>query len=850
MVTVKGYTMKKPYSVFALAACIAMASPAIAQGVDDPDRQVRSNILEEVYVTARKRTEKLQETPVAVSALDADALAEAGITAITDLQQSVPGLQFGESGSKTPAIFIRGIGQREAAAVLDPGVGVYLNGIFIARQDAQLLDTVDTQSIQVLRGPQGTLFGKNNTGGAILVSTREPDLESLEGALLLRPGNFGRLDAKFSGNIPLVEGKLGLRFALNSKRTDGYFENRFDGGTFGDEDRLAATGRLLWDLSDTFTVDLFGYWSRQDELSTGISCILQNPESNIAQLRYPNRPDFADACAASEAAVADRELVVNRADSRIAMDTSIVALTLNWALSDDYELKSISGLSFQNNIIRNDDQDGTQISAVNNGSIALNSTLEADGEPVPDEERMQFSQELQLNGAAFEDRLQFTLGAFASLETIDNNPFAQLIGPKGLGGIRPSTACAAGSPELAVFCLGADEGVVFPLATFLATRSNLENKSWALFAQGSFDLTEYLSLTVGGRYTFEERERDLTIFEVDHQEYGQRLSAFGFPTSYIDQAGFYSPVPVPIFDQIGENIPDLPVIVRDSRDVKQADWTDFSPSVTLSMVAPGEWLESMNLDSFMVYATYSEGFKAGGFEPRGPELVPFEPEQVNNYEVGVKLDGLESRLRFNAALYRLDYEEIQVRVAEQGERISDIYLFLSNAGLATVQGLEMESTLVLGNWFLQGSFSYTDASYDEFMGQIVIPGQGADTVDRSEEDFALVPETTYSLAIMYQWMTPIGLVMPRLSYYHRDELFTGIDFKAVEYESSYVDALDMFNARLSWIPSETFRLTAYVDNIADKEYFKSGFAVSAALGAATLVQANPRTFGLELAVEF
>lgn len=838
------------FRLLTITICISPLTSALAQDAAAKEPTARSNVLEEVYVTARKRTEKLQETPVAVSALDADALAEAGITAITDLQQSVPGLQFGESGSKTPAIFIRGIGQREAAAVLDPGVGVYLNGIFIARQDSQLLDTVDTQTIQVLRGPQGTLFGKNNTGGAILVSTREPDLESLEGSLLLRPGNFGRRDAKFSGNIPLVEGKVGLRFALNSKRSDGYFDNRFDGGTFGDEDRVAATGRLLWDVSETFSVDVFSYWSRQDELSTGISCLLQNPESNIAQLRYPNRPDFADACAASEAAVDGRELVVNRADSRIAMDTSIFALTLNWALSDDYELKSISGLSLQNNIVRNDDQDGTEISAVNNGSIALNSTLEADGEPVPEEERMQFSQELQLNGAAFSDRLQFTLGAFASLETIDDNPFAQLIGPKGLGGIRPSTACAAGSPALGALCVGVDDGFVFPLATFLATRSNLENKSWALFAQGSYELTEYLSLTVGGRYTYEERERDLTIFEIDHQEYGQRLSSFGFPTSYISQAGFYSPVPVPIFDQIGQNIPDLPVIVRESRDVKQADWTDFSPSVTLSMVAPGEWLDTMNLDSFMVYATYSEGFKAGGFEPRGPELVPFEPEQVNNYEVGVKLDGLNSRLRFNAALYRLDYEEIQVRVAEQGERISDIYLFLSNAGLATVQGLEMESTLVLGNWFLQGSFSYTDASYDEFMGQIVIPGQGQDTVDRSEEDFALVPEATYSLAVMYQWMTPIGLIMPRLAYYHRDELFTGIDFKAVEYESSYVDALDMFNARLSWIPSETFRLTAFVDNLADREYFKSGFSVSAALGAATLVQGNPRTFGLEVALDF
>ncbi len=828
---------------------MAAASAAVgAQAQPDADAAAQSGrgqslqIVEEVYVTARRREEKLQETPVAVTAMSADALAEAGIAAITDLQGAVPSLQFGESGSKTPAIFIRGIGQREATSVLDPGVGVYLNGIFIARQDTQLLDTVDTQSIQVLRGPQGTLFGKNNTGGAILVGTKEADFSEFSGILDVRVGEYGRRDAKLAGNIPLIEGRSGVRMAINSTRLDGYFENS-DGAMFGDEDRLAFSARWQTQLSDTFSSDVFLYWSKQQELSSGISCLFQNPEANIASLRYPGQPDFPDACRRSEELAKDRKLDVTTEHSEITMESRMAALTLDWELNENLVLKSISAGSWQDGIARNDDQDGTSIGSLDSGTEALNRTLAADGESVPDEERWQFSQELQLSGEAFDSRLKYTVGLFASMEEINNNNFSQLVGPKGLSGIRPSTACDA--VGLGAVCGLLDDAMVIPLATFFATRSDIENSSWAAFAQATYDISDYLQLTLGGRYTVEERSRDLTVFDIDHQEYGRRIGAM-----YIDAAGIYTPITMAQFNRLGENTPDLPLIVRENADSEEEEWNNFTPSATLSFIAPERWHSDLGVDSFMAYFTYSQGFKAGGFEPKGDVLVPFDPEEVTNFELGVKLDALNSQLRFNAALYYMDYENIQVRVAEQGDQISDLFLYLSNAGKATVQGAEFETTLVMDNWFVQANYSYTDASYDEFLTPIVIPLQGEQVVDRSDEDFALVPEHSGAISVSYHWMSDFGLFVPRLSARYRSELFTGIDYKAVEYDNSYIDELWLWDFRLNWTPSEDLSVTAYVENLTDEVYYRSGFAVSALLGAGTYVQGDPRNAGLEVAWRF
>jgi len=502
-------------------------------------------------------------------------------------------------------------------------------------------------------------------------------------------------------------------------------------------------------------------------------------------------------------------------------------LTMDW-FAGDLSVKSVTAFSYWSNIERNDDQDGTQISLINNGTRALDKILNDNDLPTDSEDRYQVSEELQLHNAAFGDNLLYTLGLFGSLEKINGNPFTQLIGPGGLLGVP----------------LGAD--TVLPVPTALANRSDLENLSLAVFAQGTYDLNDWLQLTIGGRYTYERRKRDMDVFDVNLDTYCPQLG-----NSVNLNNGLCSPITQAEFAQFTNSQPPLPVVYRPSADKRSENYDQFTPSVTLAYIAPESTLGRMRLDNFMSYFTYSEGYKAGGFEPRGDELVSFEPEEVTNFEIGTKIDALDQSLRLNAAVYYMKYDDIQVRVAEQGENITDIYLFLSNAGRAEVAGAEMEATLLLGNWVFNASAAYTDANYQKFEGQVVNPLTGqAGTVDRSDEDFALVPDSTYALAMMYNWASPVGLIVPRLSYYYRDQIFTGIDELAIDYNSSTIDSVELVNARLSWLPADNFRLSAYVDNLLDKNYYASGFTVSAALGAATLVLGPPRTYGVELSYTF
>ncbi|MGI9287930.1 MAG: TonB-dependent receptor [Pseudomonadales bacterium] len=202
-----------------------------------PHTSAQGLILEEVIVTARKRQESMQEVPVAITAFSGDQLRDAGVANVKQLGLQVPGLQIDESS--TAQIWIRGIGQRDDGARIDGPVGVYLDGLYLPRKDGQLLDIVDVQSVQVLRGPQGTLFGKNTTGGALLVSTRGPE-DELGGYVETRVGNFDRFDGKATINLPLIADTLLSKLTLASIRRGGYMDNIVTGQNSASEDRRSA----------------------------------------------------------------------------------------------------------------------------------------------------------------------------------------------------------------------------------------------------------------------------------------------------------------------------------------------------------------------------------------------------------------------------------------------------------------------------------------------------------------------------------------------------------------------------------------------------------------------------------
>lgn len=276
-------TTESPPAASAPAEAEAVPTIALPTEAAAPPTRSSGRQLEEIVVTARRREEGLQDTPVAVSALSGDDLRNLGITTLADVRTVSPSLQFASSLEKSPSIFIRGVGQRSASFALDPGVGLYLNGIYIPRQDTQLLDAVDVANIQVLRGPQGTLFGKNNIGGALLVDTLRPTVDDWSASVTTGIGDFGRRSARVTANLPMIDDRLAARFAFDGKRLDGFIPNADGGPNLLDENRWGLSARVLWLASDDLEVDLFAYVSQTRERGLPVTCKLQDRNAIVQQ---------------------------------------------------------------------------------------------------------------------------------------------------------------------------------------------------------------------------------------------------------------------------------------------------------------------------------------------------------------------------------------------------------------------------------------------------------------------------------------------------------------------------------------------------------------------------------------
>jgi iron complex outermembrane receptor protein len=229
----------------------------------------QNSVLEEVIVTARKREEAIQDVPVSITAFTGNQLRDAGITNLKDLGYQTPGLQIDQSSGAQ--IWIRGIGQRDDGSRIDAPVGVYIDGLYIPRKDGQLLDLIDIQSVQVLRGPQGTLFGKNTTAGALLVTSNGPESE-LGGFVDARLGNFDRQDIRGSISVPLIADTLLSKVTLGSVSRDGYQQNITTGQKAASEDRKSAALQLTWLPSDTLTIDALAYYGKTEEVQPTTNC--------------------------------------------------------------------------------------------------------------------------------------------------------------------------------------------------------------------------------------------------------------------------------------------------------------------------------------------------------------------------------------------------------------------------------------------------------------------------------------------------------------------------------------------------------------------------------------------------
>jgi iron complex outermembrane receptor protein len=364
-------------------------------------------------------------------------------------------------------------------------------------------------------------------------------------------------------------------------------------------------------------------------------------------------------------------------------------------------------------------------------------------------------------------------------------------------------------------------------AGYSAQLVSLTSESAAAFGQMIYSFNEHWQFTLGGRYTWEEKT-------IDQFNYVSAQDSLGAITGeeYRDLRYFTQPVvlaDVPKFDD-------------------DESWTEFSPSATVTTFLPDDWTDGL-LDSGMLYLTYSEGFKAGGFSDFGlDDPTIFEPETVKNYEFGFKLDLWDQRLRLNGALYHMDYDDIQLSVTRAFAPL-DVRFGITNAGKAEIDGAELEVVLMpLEGLLINLTGSYVDASYNEFTDTFENLAGETITSDRKDEPFSYLPEQTYSWGIQYDLDTSFALITPRVSGYYKDKIYLGQDPESFEFEDdATLDDYTVWNARLAVLPHqlEGLEVSVFVDNFTDKTYYGSGIVNTANVGAVTGIRGIPRHWGVD-----
>jgi len=576
--------------------------------------------LDEIVVTAQRREENQQDVPIAVTTATAKFLDENDVRTIEDLNGAIPGFvttnTVGYSGAP---LSIRGIGGANGGGNLfnDEPVGVYVDGVYIARLSFSTADLLDVDSIQVLRGPQGTLYGRNSTAGAVLVTTKRPT-QGFEGEFKVGATSFG--DYNVSG---VVSGgftdTLSGRLAVGYSDKDGFGENAFDGSGIGGSEDLSARASLRYEPSDAVTFDLIEDRSANPAL---IPVTAVGDTNGIGSPFVP-RPDL-------EQVLEDDGFNLNDANSA---DSESYALTLSGEI--DLGWANLSTIS----AYRSWDLNGTQDS--DSGPLQLfnnNGDIESE----------QFSQELRLASNS-DGPLSWIVGGFYFNETSD-----LLFEIRNFRGL-------------------------FGLGTEAVFDASQDTEAYALFADVTYDVSDRLSLTLGGRYSSEDK--DFSNDQIVTTITGGTLPPFFFGGATLP-AGFA--------------FADPPEFVADE------SFDDFSPRVVVDYKAT---------DNVLLYASYSQGFKSGGFNSFG--LTPaFDSEDIDSFEAGFKSDFADGRARLNASAFVYDYSNLQIRLPVPTGGVD-----IQNVGAADIYGFEVEGSLLLTeNLTVSANISVLDTEISE--GQI------------------------------------------------------------------------------------------------------------------------------------
>jgi iron complex outermembrane receptor protein len=730
----------KPCALLIAGFSVAVGGEALAQVADLPRLSAQAEA-RDIVVTARKRAETLQDVPMAVSAISSAQLEVRNVQDVDGLYAEVPGLFSAPGSVNNSADFayltMRGVGFN---AGLEPAVGVFVDGMYVPQMG---FDTsfLDLDRVEVLRGPQGTLFGRNTQGGAINLVTRKPDAD-LRGKLRLEAAEFKTFRAQGAVSGPVTDG-LYAGISAEHGRSDGYLRNVVLGGQQDWWRQTAIRGVLRWTPSPTIDVSLIGDWSDRDynEAIRGVRLATRRYESMVDQ----DEPDTRK----------NKGVQLNVA-ADLGGNTSLTSITGRRYSSSDIFTDMDSRPTAQNSVTLRAFEPVSTTAQTFRGA-----TLD-----VAIKQRFT-SQELRLNGSR--DSLDWLLGGYWFDQRQDQR--------------RDRRVGAGVAP--------------FPAALYIYENYRDDRDGYAGFANASYKLSRALELTAGGRWSHEH------VLGT-----GNRGQVFGPPIN--------STQPV----------------VRNARD----EFDNFSWTASLSY-KPAAGL--------LLYATYAEGWKAGGinrFPGTTDSNLPYKDESSENYELGAKTSFLGQRGTFNLALYHIDIRNQQlINVIPTGGPTP--VSVVDSAAKAHVDGVEAELTLQPAEGLqLRGAASYSRSRFDDFVRIFT----ATDRTDFSGTPFENVPETTVFLSADYS--VPLAGT-ERIELHGEYQYIDAITYQDNTRASRSGDQLtapgyNRVNLSLSYVTRHGLRLTGYVNNLFNS--FDYAFPSSDPLlgGDVFVVPLPPRQFGV------
>ena len=742
---------KPPRKQTAAAVALAVAASihtAYAQNLGDL-------ILEEIVVTAQKRPQTLQDVPISVAVLGNEALNDAGLDKIEDIQHYVPNLQMTESGISTQ-MYVRGIGSGNNQG-FEQSVGQYVDGVYYGRQQLIRAPFFDLERIEVLRGPQGVLFGKNTIAGALNMTTAKPT-DELTGSVSVEAGDFGIMDTQAMISGPLSDDVRG-RLAVRYYEEDGYFSNVFRGRDETQREDVGIRGSLEWDVTDELRLGLKVESNRFDAVGRSIAII----QDDVSIPPFPtaglNFDQIFENVLSQPGRVGDAAIdYVRRADAAEFSNNDLtnVTFTAEYELGD-YDLTLTTG-SVKYDILETCDCDFIAGSIF--GTLA-------------DEEYDQFSQEIRIASPAGED-LEWIAGIFYQTNELDYQD--NII-------IPPDTVLQ--------FLAG---GALAPVTNTTVHRDYFADSDlWAVFGQFTWNVSETFRFSIGGRYTREDKSASRVINVWDNDTQTVTVN----PVAPLVFAGAFA---IQSEQTTGHNL------------VGSVDESVFTPS--------GSFQWDMN-ENVMLYGSISTGFKAGGFDARANNIGSweFEEEETIAYELGVKSTVWGGRAEINAAAFFTDYDDLQIAQFDGvlGFNVGNAAK-TEISGLEIDGRLLLTDNLDLrfGLGFLDHEFKdfQNGNCYNRQVPDGVIGPQGNQLCDYTGFSGQYTPEMTSSLVLEYERPIGTGDMVFNFLLAHN---YTGEQNVHVNLDPTYkIDGYSLVDARIG-IATQAWSLALLGKNVLDEE---------------------------------